>query len=184
VGGVNRTDASLPATLIVFVKEKLANILLPGLVLALAAAGALLAIRSWLWLVTVVGRSMEPTFWDGETILAARRWPARWLRRGSIVLIKGVAQSNELSPCFFVKRVAFLPGDRINLPQERSGTGLHWRGQVPDESRPQQTLTHDQVFVISDNLSGGMDSRSWGPVQMSALAGLVLMRLPRSQQER
>jgi signal peptidase I len=154
-----------------------------ALVLALLGGSALVAMHSLLWTVTVVGGSMEPTFRNGETMVAARLWPARWLRRGSIVLIQGLARSDGSSPCLFVKRVAYLPGDRINLHAEPGETGPSSPEHIPAGVRLPLALAHNQVFVISDNLSGGMDSRSWGPIPTSALAGLVLMRLARSRRE-
>ena len=159
----------------------MAGFLLGAFGMALVAGMALLGARLWLCIVTVTGHSMEPSYRDGETVVATKAWPVRWLRRGSVVLIRGVAPLDGTSTCFFVKRVALLPGDRVTCKSELADVRQQLPKSLSANSPSTQTVARDRVFVVSDNLSGGFDSRSWGPIPVSSLGGLVLFRLGRAQ---
>jgi signal peptidase I len=103
----------------------------------------------------------------------------------------------------FVKRVIALPGDTVSLNNfvvrvkpagenyEYTESELSDRDYVPgipqvsllwDESIPFSssmepvTLKADECFVLSDDRSNTNDSRSWGPVPASSIAGRALVR--------
>ena len=120
---------------------------------------------------------MEPTLQDGETVLAAMLWPPPWLRRGSIVLIQRTGRVEGSPSCLTIKRVAYLPGDRVTWHPELAGNRPQSSYGMRSGAQVTQTLKRDEVFVLSDNLAGGFDSRSWGPLQASTLVGIVLLRV-------
>src|SRR5262245_21067214 len=92
----------------------------PGTGYLLVLACALLLGAGWLrrrlLLVTVQGRSMEPTLAEGDRVLVRRRLPAR-IRRSDVVVLRrppgavvvDVAGAAEL----LVKRVVALGGDPV-----------------------------------------------------------------------
>jgi signal peptidase I len=131
--------------------------------------------------VRVRGASMEPTFFDGDLVIAARM--ARHMRRGGIVVFyephqdrPGVAtpmpQSAPPSPtaaaavALVVKRIAAVPGDR--LPPEL------W-ARLGRES----LVPADRIAVLSDNPAGA-DSRIWGYIPLESIVGLIVLPRPRA----
>ena len=141
--------------------------------IGLAIFIVILAGRQSLCAVTVVGTSMEPTLTSGDLVVALRYWPRRWLRRGNIVLIRGLGGVDGSSSSLMIKRLGHLPGDQVA-----------WLPRISEESLGRssvdraQTLSPDEVFVLSDNSVGGIDSRVWGPIPLAAIAGIVLLRVP------
>jgi signal peptidase I len=67
-------------------------------------------VRSSLLHVTVRGTSMLPTLRPDDRVLVLR-WPARWLRRGQIVLLRGYFGGAPRH--LVVKRVRGLAGDIV-----------------------------------------------------------------------
>ena len=99
---------------------------LNGLALGVGAGllllGGFVVLRRALAIVTVEGTSMVPTLHDGDRVLAWRLWPARWLRRGAIVVVKYEAEqeypasprrANRRTPSLYVKRLVGMPGDTL-----------------------------------------------------------------------
>lgn len=93
--------------------------------------------------VRVVGSSMSPTLQPGDLVVAT---PARRLpRRGEIVVVRG-PEGFEI-----VKRVRAIAGEPFEgLP-------------VPD----------GMIAVAGDNEERSTDSRTWGPVLISDVAGVA-----------
>ena len=141
---------------------------LNGLALGVGAGllilGGFVVLRRALAIVTVEGTSMVRTLHDGDRVLAWRLWPARWLRRGAIVVVEHEADrararwSSLDEPALYVKRLVVLPGDTVQ-----------WS---PD------TVPAGHLFVCGDNPPGSRDSRHWGPLPLRSLRGIVLAELP------
>jgi signal peptidase I len=126
---------------------------------------------------------MMPTLCDGDRVLALRYWPMRWLRKGQIVLVSWPWLPSDPSPppfgCVpYIKRIVGLPGEVLVFP-----AGSLDR-PIPDQGTPQHP--HDRtwfipaghLFVRGDNRRNMADSRTWGPIPMHGIVGLVLMKLP------
>src|SRR6266571_228509 len=73
-------------------------------------------VRTALVVVTVQYTSMSPTLEDGDRVLVWRYWPARWLRKGQVVIVWPwlsastswrLMRQSEVVP--FIKRVIALP---------------------------------------------------------------------------
>jgi signal peptidase I len=123
-------------------------------------------------LVRVKGHSMDPTYSDGQWLLVRRpNWPSRPPRVGDVVVFW---LENEL----LVKRVAAVGGQ---LAPEQQAILLispshkrpdFWEAAfVPTEPR---MVPKGQLYVLGDNPPVSDDSRSFGPVPVSALIGRVI----------
>jgi signal peptidase I len=116
---------------------------------------------------------MSPTFESGTVIVTSRLAPE--FKHGDVVVF--VRNGETL-----VKRVAFLPGDRI------LELGFRGRWLIPqndfllsvaskDHYAKRHTLIHDgQLYVLGDNEAVSLDSRSFGPIPISSVLGKVLAR--------
>ena len=131
----------------------------------------------------IEGDSMDPTLPQGAVIVLAKETYSQ--NRGLpeigevVVLEKTVAKA--LTEDNLIARVAALPGDKVAIQdgrfyrngQEALPEGL--QGALgPDLA---MTLTDSQVFLLCDNLSAMLDSRSpeLGAVEMADLKGHVLL---------
>ncbi|WP_229684623.1 signal peptidase I [Deinococcus roseus] len=148
---------------------------------------------------TVSGESMEPTLYDGERLLVLKypRWLTVWgiLRsfpqHGQLLVLKAPADSEyaiekgwfglEHRP-YMVKRLIGKPGDTLEIRE-----GEVWLNgkKLPEpyaseargaDSLPEIKLKEDEYFVLGDNRATGssVDSRYYGPVKFSDLAGPVV----------
>ncbi|MCP2343475.1 S26 family signal peptidase [Actinomadura rupiterrae] len=137
---------------------------------ALTAGLAARAARRRLVVVTVEGRSMAPTFQDGDRVLVRRRTLAD-VRNGDIVVLEPPSTGEYLAApppgadgpartIWNVKRVAALPGDPIpdGVPADA--------GTVPP----------GRLAVFGDN-PDSIDSRQRGLYSGERLLGVVLRRL-------
>lgn len=144
-----------------------------------------IAVRKVLGIVQVEGPSMWPTLKNGDRVLALRYWPARWLRRGQIIVTRfpphgqyQVFHPKAARGAVFIKRVAGLPGDTV----------VTHLTDLPDPLRSDAQLEHDSqgnrvwhippshYFVRGDSL--GHDSAIAGPIPFRYLRGIVLTKLP------
>ena len=146
----------------------MATVLAAGAVVGAIAAVAALGTRR----VVVRGVSMRPLLDEGERVLVDRL--AYWLhrpRRGDVVLLRGGPGDG---PGLLLKRVVGLPGETVTLARDR----LHVDGVLLDLGRPvvgsspgTWMLGPDELFVLSDNLAVGTDSRHTGSVRRADLLG-------------
>jgi signal peptidase I len=145
-----------------------------GLVAGLGVVAARTASRR-LAVVTVAGRSMEPTLSDGDRLLAVRT--PRPLRLGDVVVLEAPYDSDVTVPWhrppagpgetnrrWIVKRVAALPGDAVPAAAA---------GQVPEG----ETVRAGRLLVIGDNPAESYDSRQIGYVPAERIFGLVVRPL-------
>lgn len=137
-----------------------------GVLLFLIAVSLL--IRRWLLVVIVEQQSMLPALAPGDRLLAARRWPTQWLRKGQIVLVWPVQPSaahlTRLKETPYIKRIVAVGGETYQ-PDDQAGQA--W--PIPAGS----------LFVRGDHHGHSVDSLVWGPLPVQNVAGVVLMRLPR-----
>lgn len=137
-------------------------------------------------LVTVQYDSLAPLLNDGDRVLALRRWPARWLRRGDLVLVwPWPDHAKDGPPPFgvvpFIKRVEGLPGDTMTVwlreldPVHRE----RHRAAFDAEGKRVWKVPPGHFFAKGTQEVSGFDSRTWGPVPDRGLLGWVVMKLPR-----
>ncbi|TWP51351.1 hypothetical protein FKR81_16400 [Lentzea tibetensis] len=101
---------------------------------------------------------MEPTFSDGDRVLALRPW-ARRVRRGGVVVV----DAPDLIGGLLIKRVFSVPGD-----------------DVPRETFPAldgDTVPAGSVVLRGDNAAHSYDSAQAGYFPVSGIRGVVLRRM-------
>jgi signal peptidase I len=143
-------------------------------VLFVALVAGLLPVQ----VVRVEAGSMEPTLHDGERVVLVRGVAEP--RRGELV-----ALDDPEGGGLIVKRVVALAGDRVEFDDGR----LVLDGRIVPE--PYADLRHvdgvfagpfapvppGHVYVLGDRRGDSVDSRTFGPVPVSSLAGRVTARL-------
>ena len=142
-----------------------------GKTLAFCGATSALLFQPYRPLV-FVGESMTPTYQSGEYVTTVPATPSN-IERGDVVVI-------EMSDGPIVKRVAYLPGDKIpqmnikgnwidlievTSPPSRDFDGKSYRKRVIPEG---------EVYVLGDNRTISLDSREFGPVSMSQISRKVI----------
>jgi len=131
----------------------------------------------------VRNRSMEPTLSHNDIIFAKKWEPDDTLIRDAIVVLRLSDKFGGLS----VKRVVALPGDHVNV---ESGTvringqplGDKYLSGLPKTrglERLDCIVPVSHIFVLGDyrNYQHTIDSRKYGPIALSKIAGIVILRL-------
>jgi signal peptidase I len=129
----------------------------------------------------VGSESMVPTLevWD-RVLINKLAYELDRPERGDIVLFKSPDGGEDP----LIKRVVGLPGDTIEVRQDRLFVNGERRREpyVNDEYRRLQgpygprTVPQDHVFVMGDNRGNSQDSRFFGPVPEENLIGEALFR--------
>jgi len=121
----------------------------------------------------VDGQSMMPTLLDGDRVFVVPYRGNTTPDRNDVVVVKGVAGAGEL----LIKRVVAISGDRIKFKDGEvvvNETFVH-RSTNRSDSEEYETLIPDgHVFVMGDNESHSLDSRSFGPVPKSNIVGKAM----------
>ncbi|HZD02162.1 MAG TPA: signal peptidase I [Actinomycetes bacterium] len=143
--------------------------------LALLAGGGLViaARRARLEPLLVQGDSMRPTLPPGQRIAVGPRRGT--LRRGEVVLLRRAGRE-------MVKRVVGLPGEHVLL----AGGRLEVNGRqvaepwtdgrapaLPGAVELDVHLDDDELVVLGDSRRQSTDSRSFGPVRLDDVIGVV-----------
>jgi signal peptidase I len=143
-------------------------------------AGLLVILAATLWIcrpffITIVtSNSMEPTFKRGDKVITTRLYSS--LSSGDVIVIK-TPEGEEL-----VKRIAFMGGDVFYLVP---GDDVNMSDVIVSEhdlklalqlfpSIIKVTLDDGYVYVIGDNESNSIDSRTFGPLPLKNVLGKVL----------
>jgi signal peptidase I len=136
----------------------------------------------------VKGASMEPTFLDHDYLLIdeiSYRW--REPHRGEVIVFRYPRDPKQ----YFIKRVIGLPGDRVVVrdgevwlgengselklyKESYLGEWVRTQGQTP--SYLDAVLGEQQYYVMGDNRSASMDSRSFGPIIKREIIGRIWIR--------
>ena len=131
-------------------------------------------------LYVVRGSSMEPSLLDGDVLLV--RSLNRALHRGDVVIVE-LPNSSETR--WQIKRVVGLPDDQVSfedgllringehhqepylfgLPADLETTSRSW------------TVGSEECIVLGDNRAHSTDSREFGPVPLTNLTGIAVVRL-------
>jgi signal peptidase I len=160
-------------------------------VTALAAATTLAgtaALIAWLHrrfvVIDVDGSSMKPTLHAGDRVLVRRR-PLRHIRAGDIVVVENAESEQRKTSrhlgaaargsrglsgrTWIIKRAAAVPGDPV--PASMADAVSAAAGTpVPD----------GHLLVLGDNTVGSTDSRDYGYFSGAGVLGVVVRRLPPS----
>lgn len=140
------------------------------------AAVLFLVFRFVIGISRVSGNSMHPTYRNGEPVVYSRLHLN--YQRGDVASVR--MPSGE----YIIKRVIAVEGDTVEIKdgqfiingQPEQG------GYINGETEPQDelivypiTLKEGQIFVLGDNRSVSIDSRTIGPVATSQTRGKILL---------
>lgn len=137
----------------------------------LIAVLTLLLFQSFFGIVYVNGKSMEPTFQNGN-ILLLKKWGVP--QKGDII----TAYIEELD-FMVIKRILATEDDVVSIDE----SGVYVNGKKVAESVDmKQTdmefqVTANQYFLIGDNKVDSLDSRTFGCIRRSAVQGIVIKKL-------
>ena len=136
-------------------------------------------------------RSMEPALASGEHILVDKLSP-RWSPyvRGDVIVFHAPDPYDQGIP--YVKRIVGTPGDTIQIENGRiyvtPAGGLPTRldepyleGHEPTlpqgaEGRREWTIPDGAYFVLGDNRSESVDSRTFGAIPLDRIVGRAWLR--------
>ena len=127
---------------------------------------------------TVSGPSMQPTFENGDRLIAVRHFTPK---RNDIVILKAPDQKGAL----YIKRVVGMPGDMVTSKNDK----LYINGKRTPERKAhklgelytnnftlKERVPKNSYFVMGDHRDVSKDSRYFGFVKRSALVGRVVFR--------
>jgi signal peptidase I len=133
----------------------------------------------------VKGASMEPNFHDNEYLIIDEiSYRFNEPERGEIVVFRYPKDPQQ----YFIKRVIGLPGERVSVrdgkvyiynDEYRNGVAVNeslYLNTTITEGSKDVTLGDDEYFVLGDNRSASLDSRSFGAVPRRLIVGKVWLR--------
>lgn len=130
----------------------------------------------------VSGNSMDPTFKNNEYLIVDElTYYLREPERGEVVVFRFPKQPRT----HFIKRIIGLPGETVIIKDNKVtiDTGQK-RFELtedyitsPFQANLELKLLPNEYFVMGDNRSVSLDSRSWGPLPRGMITGRVLARL-------
>jgi len=127
----------------------------------------------------VVGRSMDPTYKNGEMLMANKiLYKMKNPERGDVIIFK-YSETQD-----FIKRIIGLPGETVMLKDGK----LYINGNILEESnylnssiytnggeylKEGETITvpEGRYFVCGDNRPHSSDSRTFGPIDAKDIKG-------------
>tara|TARA_B100000949_G_scaffold230072_1_gene239907 strand:+ start:333 stop:1070 length:738 start_codon:yes stop_codon:yes gene_type:complete len=129
----------------------------------------------------IKGRSMVPTFEDGQRVVVFKLFSGIGnLRRGDIVIFSSQDEPGK----DLIKRVVAFPGERIRI---RKGK-VRINGELLTESYLEdkayglydagidEVVSEGEIYVLGDNRDDSHDSRRFGSVSGESLKGKVIVR--------
>ncbi|MFN3651946.1 MAG: signal peptidase I [Armatimonadota bacterium] len=135
----------------------------------------------------VLGESMKPTLDNGQVLLVDRLYyQTHKPQRGEVVVFRLGGET-------YIKRVYRGPGEKLSYLE----VGGEWLAAIrenrEDEMRRryeggisairvcETTIPEDSVFVVGDNIHNSEDSRTFGPIPISAILGRANLEVDRTK---
>jgi signal peptidase I len=171
--------------------------------------GTLVLTQTFAGMVAIPSGSMEPTMARGDYLLVNRvayglhvpftadKEVARWglPKRGEIVIFNALPSASA-SEVLFIKRVVGLPGDIVEVVNDRvkvngsfvtyEGADIEVLGNIrhhiktgasPLANKPALRVPEGHIFVMGDHRNNSADSRAWGPLPLERVRGKAVFRL-------
>ena len=132
----------------------------------------------------VKGESMMPNFSSGDYLIVDElTYRFSEPKRGDVIVFR----SPNSPSVYFIKRIIGLPKERVVI---KEGKIYIYNRQHPlgfllkepylknnyTPGNVDITLKENQYFVLGDNRKASYDSRIWGPLEKSAIVGIVRLR--------
>ncbi len=146
------------------------RLILISVLFSLAMAGVGVIRRGFL-AVTVQGLSMYPTLLPHDRVLGLRFGAHKLCRLGSIVVALAPGMQRRQGS-YVLKRVVAIGANEFLLPADMPSPAE----RPPPAQRIK--LAPDTVYLLGDNPRSSVDSRIWGPIPISAVEAVVVLRLP------
>jgi signal peptidase I len=131
----------------------------------------------------VSGASMDPTFANGDYLIVDQlSYRLAEPERGEVVIFRFPQDPSK----FFIKRIIGVPGDSLSVNQgtlfvtEENGRFTLDEPYLVDKYYNDNIaveLEEGEYFVMGDNRSASLDSRTWGTLPRTFITGKVLLRL-------
>ena len=126
----------------------------------------------------IKGRSMVPTFDDGQRVVVLKLFSD--IQRGDIVIFSSQDDPGK----DLIKRVIALPGERIQIRKGivRINGKVLKEGYLEDQdyglydAEIDEEVGLGQIYVLGDNRDDSHDSRRFGSVSEESLKGKVVVR--------
>lgn len=139
--------------------------------LAIAIALGLAVRASSVGFYSIPSSSMEPTLQVGDTVLVTPYLSGRHPSRGDVVVFRSPVNAEEM----VVKRIVAVPGDLVETREGRLLVGGHpvtepYARGITAAVAPQIVAAH-AYYVLGDNRTNSYDSRLWGSIDETAIAG-------------
>lgn len=151
--------------------------------IAVAVVLAFFLVYNWGMKTSVIGASMEPSLYNGQTIFISKlSYLFTRPKAGDVIVFKPNGNQNTH---YYVKRVVATPGDKIEFKGGRffvndvEEKGSYDKVADPGIAAEPMVLQQDEYFVLGDNRNNSEDSRSGniGPVQRSLIEGRAWFKL-------
>lgn len=127
----------------------------------------------------VKGASMEPTFFDHEYLVIDEiSYRFKEPIRGDIIVFRYPRDPKQ----YFIKRIVALPGETVQVTGGQvfiNGEELqevYLEAETNTVGEMLVTLQPDEYFVLGDNRSFSLDSRSFGPLPRQYIVGKTWVR--------
>jgi signal peptidase I len=142
---------------------------------------ALVFTRTCLLVTTVINQSMTPALEAGDRVLVLRKYLLPCLRKGQIVLVtlphEAEKNAEHSKPTLYIKRIVALSGETFE--DEHPGVSRWITDTDSEQMCHSWHIPPDCLFVCGDNRHASIDSRTWGPLPIKSVQGIVLWKLSR-----
>ena len=134
----------------------------------------------------VKGNSMEPNYHNQEYLIVNEiSYRFNTPARGDVIVLRPPHHTKD----FYIKRIIGLPGERITIKNCKvkiynannpGGVILNESQYLTDTTKTcadvDTTLKGMEYFVMGDNRTSSLDSRSFGPIQKKDIIGKTWLR--------
>ncbi len=135
----------------------------------------------------VKGASMEPNFYNHEYLIINEiSYRFHQPERGDVIIFKPPRSSHG---DYFIKRIIGLPGERVELKDGRIKVynqefpqgiiideSMYLSSELKTQGQFDLTLIEEEYFVVGDNRTSSLDSRTFGPIEEDDIIGKIWLR--------
>ena len=121
--------------------------------------------------VLIMGSSMYPTYYPGDIVTYTEAEEDTQYNRGTVVVFYSGAVGKSST---YIKRIAAIEGDEVRI---EGGTlyinDVPETGRFYEEEIPLTEIGPGMVYVLGDNTENSYDSRSFGPIGIEKIKGII-----------